>query len=138
MSNLAMNNQLRIECYCGYDVFVQRGWTQQNPGRRFVACPDYDAHANIRSCNFFRWVDKDMTEWQKEVILQLMEEKSTLQREVEGLKRKLELANEKVRKANTDKVMMKMVQPQRVWKFGLVINTAFGVIALSWLASYFM
>ena len=53
MSISALNYETRMEYYCGYDVFVQRGWTHQNPGRRFVACPDYDAHSNIRSCNFF-------------------------------------------------------------------------------------
>lgn len=138
MSISAINYETRMECYCGYDVSVQRELTHQNPGRRFVACPDYDAHANIRSCNFFRWVDKDMTEWQKEVILQLMDERTRMQREVDRLKRKLELANKKLRNTTTEMVMMKMLYPQRVWRFGLVINTAFGVMALSWVASYFM
>ena len=74
----------RKEYYCGYYVTVQRGWTTKNPSRRFVACPDYDMHNNTRGCNYFRWVDNDMTDWQKDVILKPIEEMRKLQREVEN------------------------------------------------------
>jgi GRF zinc finger protein len=138
MSTASLNYETRMECYCGYNVSMQRGWTVQNPGRRFVACPDYDAHSNTRSCNFFRWVDKEMTDWQKEVILHLMDERTKMHWEVDALKRKLELANKKLRKITTDRVMMKMLYPQRVWRFGLVVNTTLGGMVVSWIASYFM
>ena len=77
-----------------------------------------------------------MTNWQKEVILLLMNERTNLQSEVDALKRKLELANKKIRKKTSDQVMMKLLYPQRVWRCGLVVNTFLGVIIVSWIASY--
>ena len=37
-----------------------------------------------------------MTDWQKDMILKLMEERNKLQRKVEIFQRKLELANKKI------------------------------------------
>ena len=69
-------------------------WTVQNPGRRFEACLDYDVHNNIGSCNFFCWVDKPMTEWQEEVILHLMEERTKFQRDVETFKKEIDFGQQ--------------------------------------------
>ena len=124
-----------MECYYGYDISLQRGWTVQNPGRIFVACPNYDGHNNTRNYNFFRWVNKQMTDWQKEVILHLMDERAKLQRKVDALKRKLELANKKIRKTTSDRVMKKLLYPQRVWRCGLFVNTFLSVFIVSWIAS---
>ena len=110
---------------------MQRGWTVKNPGKRFVACPNYDGYNNIRSCNFFRWVDKQMTDCQKEVILHLTDKRTKLQRKVDALKRKLDWANNKIRKTTLESVMMKLLYPQRVWRWGLVVNTFLGLIIVS-------
>ena len=138
MSFCSLSHEKRKECYCGYDVTVQRGWTTNNPSRRFVACPDYDVHNNTMGCNYFRWVDDNMTDWQKDVILKLIEERSKLQREGEIFQRKLELANKKIRKTTSDRIMMKMLYPQRVWRCGLIMNCIVVVLVLSWLISYFI
>ena len=133
-----LSNDKRKECYCGYDVTVQRGWTTKNPGRRFVACPDYDVHNNSRGCNYFKWVDNEQTDWQKDVILKLMEERRKLQWEVEFFQRNLELANKKIRKTTTDRIMMKMLYPQRVWRCGLIMNCLVVVLAVILILSYLM
>ena len=52
-----------------------------------------------------------MTEWQKEIILHLMDERAKLQKEVHAFKRKLNLANKKIRKTTSDQVMMKLLYP---------------------------
>ena len=79
-----------------------------------------------------------MTDWQKDVILKLIEERSKLQREGEIFQRKLELANKKIRKTTSDRIMMKMLYPQRVWRCGLIMNCIVVVLVLSWLISYFI
>ena len=109
MSYCSLSHNKQKECYCGYDVTVQHGWTNKNPGRWFVACFDYDVHNNTRGCNYFWWVDSDMTDWLKDVILKLMEERSKLQMDVEIFQRKLELANKKIRKTTSDRIVMNML-----------------------------
>ncbi|GKD69503.1 gag-pol polyprotein [Tanacetum coccineum] len=34
-------------------------WTQRNPGRRFLGCPNY--LDSLLNCNFFRWVDRPLS-----------------------------------------------------------------------------
>ena len=72
------------------------------------------------------------------MFLNLMEERSKLQRDVEIFQRKLELANKKIRKTTSDRLMMKMLYPQRVWRCGLIMNYIVIVLVLSWLISYFI
>lgn len=70
------------KCFCGHDTMVQISWTRTNPGRRFLACPAYDARNNSRGCSYFRWIDNPMTIWQKDVILKLMAEKRDIENEL--------------------------------------------------------
>ena len=46
----------------------------------------------------------------------LMKERKMLQKDVDALRRRLDMANKKLRKTTTDRVMMKMMYPQRVWR----------------------
>lgn len=128
MSTSSRNYQTRMECYYGYDVCVQRRWTVLNQGRRVLACPDYDVYNNTRSCNLFRWVDKPLIECHKEVILHLMDGRTGLQRDVESFKRKLDFANKKIRKTTSNRVIMKPLYPQRVWRCRLLFNSFLVVI----------
>ncbi|GKF16831.1 zinc finger, GRF-type containing protein, partial [Tanacetum coccineum] len=43
-------------CYCGHLAVTRKSWTDINPGRRFLACPQI----NGESCHFFNWVDIPM------------------------------------------------------------------------------
>ncbi|XP_057247571.1 uncharacterized protein At4g04775-like [Beta vulgaris subsp. vulgaris] len=96
-------------CHCGFVVTKIRAWTRDNPGRRFVACPDYDAETDTRGCKLFKWCDvEEPIEWQKNVILGLMEEKQELRREVMLLRHNLKTANEKARKIESKYIMLKM------------------------------
>ena len=79
-----------------------------------------------------------MTDLQKDVILKLMEERSKLQREVINFQRKLELTNKKLRNTTSDRIMMKMLYPQRVWGCGLLMNCIVVVLIVSGLISYFI
>ena len=42
MSSSYKNVEIRKDCLCGWVVFVQKSWTNENPRRRFVACSDYE------------------------------------------------------------------------------------------------
>ncbi|KAK9716630.1 hypothetical protein RND81_06G246600 [Saponaria officinalis] len=87
MSN--MHSQ-RLKCNCGCPVAFRTSWTFQNPGRRFVACKFYDADTGMRGCRYFKWLDEDMTEWQRQLINQLSSENTCLRRELKHQKQELE------------------------------------------------
>ena len=68
----------------------------------------------------------------------LMEERKILRKDVDALRRRLDLANKKLRNTNTDRVMMKMMYPQRVWRCGFVVNCTLVVVIISWFIIYFV
>ncbi|PWA50171.1 DNA-(apurinic or apyrimidinic site) lyase 2 [Artemisia annua] len=46
---------MNVLCGCGEVARLRTSWTQHNPARRFLGCPNYlDPTTN---CNFFQWVD---------------------------------------------------------------------------------
>ncbi|XP_021725633.1 uncharacterized protein LOC110692859 [Chenopodium quinoa] len=53
-------------------------WTRENPGRKFLACKFYDPNTETRGCKCFEWVDEDGSDWQKEVINQLILDKKLM------------------------------------------------------------
>lgn len=82
---------------------------RDNLGRRFYACPDYDPQTNQRGCKFCRWFDvEDPVEWQRAIIVSLMEENKKLRNEVLQLRKSLEESNQSCRKMESQLVMMKM------------------------------
>ncbi|XP_021742737.1 uncharacterized protein LOC110708819 [Chenopodium quinoa] len=98
-----------LRCHCGLLVSKSRGWTKKNPGRRFIACLDYDAETERRGCKFFRWLDREEpTNWQTRVILGLMEDKEKLKNELISMRRELTEANHVCRKAKAEYTMLKM------------------------------
>ncbi|KAK9664300.1 hypothetical protein RND81_14G031800 [Saponaria officinalis] len=84
-----MHSQI-LKCNCGFPVAFQTSWTFQNPGRRFVACKFYHADTGMRGCTYFKWLDEDMTEWQRQLINQLSSENTCLRRELKQQKQELE------------------------------------------------
>ncbi|GJW55293.1 DNA-(apurinic or apyrimidinic site) lyase 2 [Tanacetum coccineum] len=44
-----------ILCGCGQVTRCRTSWTQHNPRRRFIGCPNY--LDPLLNCNFIRWVD---------------------------------------------------------------------------------
>ena len=65
-------------CFCGVTCAKRVSWTRENPGRRFIACKNYDPNSKWRGCKKFKWIDEDVVDWQKEVALQLIDEKDNL------------------------------------------------------------
>ncbi|PWA95024.1 hypothetical protein CTI12_AA054730 [Artemisia annua] len=46
---------MNILCGCGELARCRTSWTENNPARRFLGCPNFmDPTTN---CNFFQWVD---------------------------------------------------------------------------------
>ncbi|KAK9755367.1 hypothetical protein RND81_01G020100 [Saponaria officinalis] len=87
MSN--MQSQ-RLKCNCGIPVAFRTSWTFQNPGRRFVACKFYNPDTEICGCRFFKWLDEDMEELQRQLINQLSNENTCLRREFKQQKQELD------------------------------------------------
>ncbi|KAL3644635.1 hypothetical protein CASFOL_009815 [Castilleja foliolosa] len=54
-------------CFCGLRAPMWTTWTDDNPGRRFIGCPNYkDSSSN---CKFFAWVDPEINEGAKKSVL---------------------------------------------------------------------
>ncbi|PWA76668.1 GRF zinc finger protein [Artemisia annua] len=50
-------NRVCVLCECGDESGKWISWTQKNPGRRFLGCPNYKAS---KHCEFFHWWDPDL------------------------------------------------------------------------------
>lgn len=74
-----MSEDSQIKCNCGLPVGRRTSWTERNPGRRFMSCKFYEPESEWRGCNFFKWVDEDMTEWQRHLSNKLILEKKLLE-----------------------------------------------------------
>ncbi|KAK9690172.1 hypothetical protein RND81_09G109200 [Saponaria officinalis] len=79
------------KCFCGVPVTYLTSWTRNNPGRGFESCR-CSRHGNgADGCNYFRWVEKAQTDWQKELVC----ERAALKDKVKHLmdERKTELVD---------------------------------------------
>ncbi|KAK9748746.1 hypothetical protein RND81_02G077700 [Saponaria officinalis] len=77
------------KCFCDVLVTYLTSWTLNNPGRGFETCR-WSRNGNVADgCNYFRWVDKPQTDWQKELINDLITERDRLLRERAVLKDKV-------------------------------------------------
>ncbi|KAL3623450.1 hypothetical protein CASFOL_032266 [Castilleja foliolosa] len=65
-----------VRCHCGIQLELVTSWTDDNPGRRFQACPNYKMPS---SCGFFRWFDEEMCSRSKEVIPGLLRKTNKLE-----------------------------------------------------------
>ncbi|KAK9665126.1 hypothetical protein RND81_14G092200 [Saponaria officinalis] len=78
------------KCYCGATTAIVKSWTRDNPGRRFEACKYYDPITKSRGCKYFKWCDRIQTDWQKDLINELLTEKRELENELDKYGRDLE------------------------------------------------
>ncbi|KAL3614656.1 hypothetical protein CASFOL_041413 [Castilleja foliolosa] len=65
-----------VRCHCGIQLELVTSWTDDNPGRRFQACPNYKMPS---CCGFFRWFDEEMCSRSKEVIPGLLRKTNKLE-----------------------------------------------------------
>ncbi|KAL5577050.1 hypothetical protein UlMin_018749 [Ulmus minor] len=52
-------------CFCGRNLRCFTSWTDSNPGRRFLGCPNFRGEVK---CGFFRWYDPPICARSKMVI----------------------------------------------------------------------
>ncbi|KAK9668509.1 hypothetical protein RND81_13G065500 [Saponaria officinalis] len=95
MASLSLRSSGRSEdslpkCYCGATTAVMKSWTRDNPGRRFEACKFYDPITKSRGCKYFKWCDRIQTDWQKDLINELLVEKREMEAEISKHGRDLE------------------------------------------------
>ncbi|KAL2902266.1 hypothetical protein RDABS01_027348 [Bienertia sinuspersici] len=99
----AINNgdELRIErCYCGVPVARLVSWTERNPGRRFRKCKFHSGREDGLGCNYWRWTNHGILEWQRDVTNQLLAENRALRTEVANYKEMLQARDNGVNEAN--------------------------------------
>ncbi|KAL4557104.1 hypothetical protein LXL04_035274 [Taraxacum kok-saghyz] len=69
-TNRRARPRLRSRCDCGDLVGKWTSWTDLNPGRRFVGCPNFQDRE--KDCDYFDWVDPLFpNQWYKDLILQV-------------------------------------------------------------------
>ncbi|KAK9756177.1 hypothetical protein RND81_01G079000 [Saponaria officinalis] len=71
MASYSNSSRNPTMCKCNVHLALLTSWTSDNPGRRFLTC-------KFRFCKYFIWVDEDQSEWQRDVINQLLLEKKLL------------------------------------------------------------
>ncbi|KAJ9556858.1 hypothetical protein OSB04_011472 [Centaurea solstitialis] len=55
-------------CFCGDMMQVRTSWTNSNPGRRFISCPNYGSD---RRCRKFKFLDVELpNEYYKDLMFQ--------------------------------------------------------------------
>ncbi|KAL4562367.1 hypothetical protein LXL04_034569 [Taraxacum kok-saghyz] len=67
--NRAKRPPLRARCGCDDPVEKWTDWRSNNPGRRFIGCPNYrDAE---KDCNYFAWIDPELSnQWYKDLLME--------------------------------------------------------------------
>ncbi|XP_021773573.1 uncharacterized protein LOC110737536 [Chenopodium quinoa] len=91
MSFIRSSPSKQRKCDCGIPMARLTSWTRENPGRKFKACKFYDPKTESRGCKCFEWVDEEEgTEWQRDVINQLLLDKKLMKGEMNSLQRELE------------------------------------------------
>ncbi|XP_021726329.1 uncharacterized protein At4g04775-like [Chenopodium quinoa] len=123
---MSQSSGKNYKCWCGIPIARLKSWTHENPARRFEACKFYNPETNQRGCKFFRWVDEDMTNWQRDAINQLITEKQLMKAEVNVLQTRLccsETENKRL-KEEYDKLKLKLKKS----KMGH--NESFGIMML--------
>ncbi|PWA71761.1 DNA-(apurinic or apyrimidinic site) lyase 2 [Artemisia annua] len=61
---------MNVLCGCGEVARLRTSWTQHNPARRFLGCPNY--LDPTRNCNFFQWVDAPLpNRWYQERMYEM-------------------------------------------------------------------
>ncbi|KAL3630978.1 hypothetical protein CASFOL_023962 [Castilleja foliolosa] len=75
-SSSSYGNATAVRCHCGIQLQLVTSWTDDNPGRRFQACPNYKMSS---CCGFFRWFDEEMCSRSKEVIPGLLRKTNKLE-----------------------------------------------------------
>ncbi|KAL9233243.1 hypothetical protein vseg_008266 [Gypsophila vaccaria] len=86
MSSQSESQSPLRKCKCHSPVAIVRSWTNWNPGRRFEGCKFYNPNDVSQGCNHFKWYDKVQTEWQRDLINELLLEKKLMSKEIHQLK----------------------------------------------------
>ncbi|KAL2485827.1 GRF zinc finger containing protein [Abeliophyllum distichum] len=60
---------LDSRCYCGVHCVLKTSWTDENPGRRFLGCPNFREGGG---CNYFDWIDPPIPNRKKSTFLSLL------------------------------------------------------------------
>ncbi|KAL2926397.1 Restin-like protein [Bienertia sinuspersici] len=101
-------------------------WTDRNPGRKFMCNKFYEPETEWRGCNFFNWIDEDMTEWRRNVINKLVLEKKLVEAQLDAAHNEMkELQSQRsllLYENDTLKLKYKATSAERKMKRGSNIN----------------
>ncbi|KAK9713860.1 hypothetical protein RND81_06G055400 [Saponaria officinalis] len=78
-------------CFLEIEIAKMISETLQNPGRKFITCKFYNRDSpSMPGCGFVMWVDEDTTEWQRNIINELLIENGRLKSEVRQTRKEIE------------------------------------------------
>lgn len=88
-----------VNCSCGFPCATRTAWTQENSGRKFIACKFYNTMKLVKGdATPFDWVDESSTYWQRDVINVLVAEKHRISTDYNILKSRLVCVEHKKKK----------------------------------------
>ncbi|CAK8537398.1 unnamed protein product [Lathyrus sativus] len=83
-------------CWCELESLLMTSWTYDNPGRRFHGCGNFKVMRK-KGCNYFQWVDEDMSSRAKDVIRSLKDKNEELMDVIKDIKKNEDLLKMKIR-----------------------------------------
>ncbi|CAK8576713.1 unnamed protein product [Lathyrus sativus] len=83
-------------CWCEFESPLMTSWTYDNPGRRFHGCDNFKVMRK-KGCNYFQWVDEDMSSRAKDVIRSLKDKNEELMNVIKDIKKNEDLLKMKIR-----------------------------------------
>ncbi|XP_058775893.1 uncharacterized protein At4g04775-like [Vicia villosa] len=96
------------KCWCEIESPLMTSWTYENPGRRFHGCGNYKVMGK-KGCNYFEWVDDDMSNRAKDMIRYLKNKNDEVMDLMRDTQKKEDLLKMKIRFMGYYLVLMKMV-----------------------------
>ncbi|CAL4898341.1 unnamed protein product [Urochloa decumbens] len=82
-----------VMCRCGRKTPCWISWSDENPGRRYYRCP---SGLMPGDCSFFRWIDREATEFERQLLCDLCDAIFQLRRDNREARQVNELLQRKV------------------------------------------
>ena len=85
-----------IRCWCDLESPLMTSWTHENPGRRFHGCGNFKV-IRKKGCNYFQWVDEEMSSRAKEMVRSLKDKNEELMDLIRDTKKNEEMLKMKTK-----------------------------------------
>ncbi|GAB4827021.1 hypothetical protein Ancab_040015 [Ancistrocladus abbreviatus] len=97
ISSSSMNSQSPPCCSCGLPCQLKTSWTEENPGKIFYRCQNFDPRIRQGGCKYFKWATHEAIDGKaKELLMSMKNKINALERENLILKNSLYEADQRL------------------------------------------